>query len=316
MDLKELSACLRQYGLRSHASVQPLPGGHVGTAVLVTTGRGRLVVKRFSERFDITRIELAAQAHCHAALAGLAPQPLPTLDGQLTAMADGATYLLTEYAEPVRPSEADHLATALASLHEHLDSFQPSDGCTGFLELTDPPAAGLECVLQEILHPAQRDIIEWRLQILADYGLSTQAVSAVSPRWVHGDARLDNLLVTGAPAQSLFIDFDQVSRFPRAYEIARAYFATVSPDLPSHRLEATFRSFLGTYHASTPISGPDRTLMIGLYITVQAAETRSFTSPEGEVRGIQAFARSRHRKLAWIIEHRDLLHSVAEEVHP
>ncbi|WP_405814162.1 phosphotransferase [Streptomyces sp. NBC_01390] len=317
MDAEELSACLRQYGLQARRAARPLPGGHVGSTVVVPTGQGRLAVKRFGGRFDAARTRLAAEAHQFAAIAGLAPPVRLTLNGQLTTKINDATYMITEYIDPASPPEPTDFAVALAALHARLEGFRPGGRCTDFLELSDPPALGLERVLQRTQDKVCREVIEWRLRILADYGLGSQTVATTHHSWIHGDARPDNLLTTTCTAgRHLFIDFDQVSRFPRPYEVVRGYVASIGPELPAHLLEVTFRSYLSAYHAITPISAADRALMVDLYITVQAAETRTFTTPEGEVRGMHAFAEARHRQLTWIIEHRDLLRRVAEEVQP
>ncbi|MEU3741942.1 phosphotransferase [Streptomyces sp. NPDC032198] len=313
---EELSACLRQYGLQACGSARPLPSGHVGVTTVVPTDQGSLAVKRFGRRFDTVRTLLAAQAHQHAALDGLAPQLRQTPNGQLTTEINGATYMLTEYIHTARPPGLTDFAAALAALHARLDSFRPGGRRTDFLELSDPPAAGLEHLLRQSQGEALREVVNWRLRILAEFGLGAQAVASAPKMWVHGDARPDNVLARRTPEQHLFIDFDQVSRFPRPYEVMRAYVASVSPELPAPLLGSTFRSYLSAYQAVTSIPAAERALMIDLYITVQAAETRTFTTPEGEVRDMSAFARTRHQQLIWIIQHRDLLRTVAEEVWP
>lgn len=315
MDAEELSACLCQYGLQARRAARPLPGGHVGSTIVVPTSQGPLAVKRFGGRFDAARTQLAAEAHQFAAIAGLAPPVRLTLSGQLTTEINDATYMITDYIDPTCPPHPTDFAVALATLHVRLEGFRPGGRCTDFLELSDPPALGLERVLRRTQDESCREAIEWRLRILADYGLGSQTVATTQHSWVHGDARPDNLLTTTA-RRHLFIDFDQVSRFPRLYEVVRGYVASIGPELPDHLLDSTFRSYLSAYHAIMPISAADRALMVDLYITVQAAETRTFTTPEGEIRGMHAFARARHQQLTWIIEHRDLLQRAAEEVRP
>ncbi|MFD0059641.1 phosphotransferase [Streptomyces sp. NPDC056690] len=314
MNEKELSACLHSYGLKPLGTARTLPGGHVGTTALVPTGQGPpLVVKRLGQRFDLARVQLSAEAHRHAALADLAPRPLYTTDGHLTACLDGASYLLTEYVEAAEPPVRSDLAHALAKLHTHFDVFRPDSDCTDFMELPEPPVAGLEELLRQTRDTATRSAVDRRLRILAKYGLKARFTSALHRSWVHGDAGPDNLLTARPSDRPLFIDFDQVSRFPRPYEIARAFIATVTTPMSPQELRSAFHRYLGAYQAITPISASDRSLMTDLYITVQAAETRSFTTPEGEVRGMRDFTLARHRQLAWIVRHRDLLHGVAEE---
>lgn len=316
MGSTELSACLSQYGLQASGPARLLPGGHVGQSAVVPTAQGLLVVKRCNRRFDPARVQLAAQAHQHAARAGLAPPLRLTRDGQRTARAGDATYTVAEYVDHTEQAGPAAFASALATLHNRFEGFSPQDPCADFLQLPDPPAADLERVRRQTHDAADRQAIDWRIKILAEFGLDARSLAAVARSWVHGDARPDNLLVTRSPDRRLFIDFDQVSRFPRSYEIVRAFMACVSPRLPAHLLGSTFRNYLNAYQAIAPISATDRSIMIDLYITVQAAETRTFTTPEGEIRGMPDFARARHQQLTWIIEHSGLLRGVAEEAQP
>ncbi|MFE5406183.1 phosphotransferase [Streptomyces sp. NPDC056580] len=316
MGATELTACLHQYGLQASGPARLLPGGHVGQSAVVPTAQGLLVVKRCNRRFERARVQLAAQTHQHAARAGFAPPLRLTLDGQWTAQVDDATYTVTEYvdhAEQAGPPTA--LASALAALHNRFESFSPQGHCEDFLQLPDPPAADLERIRRQTHDAASRHAIDWRMKILAEFGLDAQSLAAVPRSWVHGDARPDNLLIAHSPDRRLFIDFDQVSRFPRPYEIVRAFVACI-PQLSSHLLGSTFREYLNAYHAVAPIPTTDRAIMVDLYITVQAAETRTFTTPQGEIRDMPAFARARHQQLTWITENCDLLRRVAEEAQP
>lgn len=316
MGAPELSACLRQYGLQASGPARLLPGGHVGQSAVVPTAQGRVVVKRCNRRFDPARVHLAAQAHQHAAHAGLAPPLRRTRDGQWTARVEDATYTVAEYVDHAEQAGPVTLASALAALHNHFDGFSPQDPCADFLQLPDPPAAELERIRQQTDDAASRETIDWRIKTLTEFGLDAQSLAALPRTWVHGDARPDNLLITRSPDRRLFIDFDQVSRFPRPYEIVRAFMACISPRLSTHLLGSTFRDYLNAYHAVAPIPATDRVIMIDLYLTVQAAETRTFTTPQGEIRGMPAFARARHEQLTWIIEHSGLLRGVAEEAQP
>ena len=316
MGARELSACLRRYGLLASGPARLLPGGHVGQSAVVPTAQGLLVVKRFSRRFGPARVHLAAQAHQHAARVGLAPPLRLTRDGQQTAQVEDATYTVAEYVDQAERAGPVAFASALAALHHHFEGFSPQGRCADFLQLPDPPAAGLERIRGQSNDAATREAIDWRMNILAEFGLDAQSLAAVPRSWVHGDARPDNLLITRSPDHRLFIDFDQVSRFPRPYEIVRAFMACINPELSALQLSSAFRDFLNTYQAVAPIPATDRAIMIDLYLTVQAAETRTFTTPEGEIRDMPAFARSRHQQLTWIIEHRDLLSQVAKEAQP
>lgn len=316
MGATELSACLRQYGLQASGPARMLSGGHVGQSAVVPTAEGLLVVKRFNRRFDPARVQLAAQAHQYAARAGLAPSLRRTRDDQWAAQVEDAMYTAAEYVDHAgRPSPAD-FASALATLHRHFEGFSPQGHCPNFLQLPDPPAAELERIRRRTHDATSQEAIDWRIKILSEFGLDTQSLAATPRSWLHGDARPDNLLIAHSPDRLLFIDFDQVSYFPRPYEIVRAFTACIGPQLSVHPPGSTFRDYLNAYQAVAPIPASDRLVMIDLYLTVQAAETRTFTTPEGEIRGMPAFARARHQQLNWLIEHRGLLREVAEEAQP
>lgn len=316
MGATELSACLRQYGLQASGPARLLPGGHVGQSAVVPTAQGRLVIKRFNRRFDPARVQLAAQAHQHATRAGLAPPLRLTRDGRWAAQVDDSTFTVAEYVDHAERAGPADFASALAALHSHFEGFSPQSRSADFLQLPDPPTADLERIRRQTDDAATREAIDWRIQILAEFGLDAQSLAAVPRSWVHGDARPDNLLITRSPDRRLFIDFDQVSRFPQPYEIVRAFMACISPRLSARLLGSAFQDYLNAYHAVAPIPATDRAIMIDLYLTVQAAETRTFTTPEGEIRGMPAFARARHQQLTWTIEHSGLLRRVAEEAQP
>ncbi|GAA3744628.1 phosphotransferase [Salinactinospora qingdaonensis] len=309
----EVSACLRQYGRRLCGAVRRLPGGHVGQVNVVPTENGPLVAKRFGSRFTPERIELAAQAHHHAARAGLAPPLCLTRSGRRIAHVEDATYLVTEYIYHAQQAGLTCLGSALAALHRCLDHFIPDQDCADFLQLPTPPTADLKRLRQQICDTTIRDAIDWRIHILETYGLDAQAMATLSCGWVHGDARLENL-VAADPNRPLFVDFDQVSRFPRPYEIVRAFVTSIPPGMSAP--DSAFRTYLDAYHRIRSIEATDRAVMIDLFITVQAAESRTFTTTQDEVRGMSAFARARHHQLTWVIDHRARLRRIAEEARP
>ncbi len=306
----EVSACLHQYGQRLCGPVRRLSGGHVGQVNVVPTKNGPLVAKRFGSRFTPERAELAAQAHNHAARSGLAPPLFLTRTGRRTAQVKDAIYLVSEYVDHAQQTGLTCLGSALAALHLCLDHFIPDQDCADFLQLPTPPAADLRRLRQQTRDTTIRDAIDERIHTLETYGLDEQAMAPLPREWVHGDARVENLLAADSN-QPVFVDFDQVSRFPRPYEIVRA-FVTSAPAGMSEP-DSAFRAYLDAYHRIRPIEATERAVMIDLFITVQAAESRTFTTTQDEVRGMLAFARVRHNQLTWVIEHRDRLRGIAEE---
>ncbi len=82
-----------------------------------------------------------------------------------------------------------------------------------------------------------------------------------------------------------FIDYDQISRFSRPYEIVRA-FATSFRTSPRTAFARQIAEYLAAYRDVRPIPAHGSARMIDLYITVQAGETHNFTMPDGKVRGM------------------------------
>jgi Ser/Thr protein kinase RdoA (MazF antagonist) len=303
--LPELSACLLDYGLSADGPVRPLAGGNVSRAWMVPTARRPVAVKRFAARFDAARVSLAVAAHQHAAIAGLAPPLLRNSRGELLSQTAGGRFIVTEYVASADRADPLTFAAALADLHNRLASFVPIADCPGFLELPDPPQARLEELRGQRSQARNAEMIERRLRILHAVGLDAPTRAGLGQPWVHGDARPDNLLLAQDSGRRLFIDFDQVSCFPRSYELLRSFFACIRPelsatDLPGADLPAQLRGFLAVYHAKAPLPAAERAIMIDFYLTVQAAESRTFTTRSADVQGMPAFAQARH-------SHRDTL---------
>jgi Ser/Thr protein kinase RdoA (MazF antagonist) len=218
-------------------------------------------------------------------------------------------------ARPGAPAGPATLAAALGALHQVLAGFAPAIGedCPDFVTVPDPPAAGLEQLLRDPAHERSGSLITRRLEVLRAAGPAAGALLAGPRTWIHGDARPANHLAAPDGNPGLFIDFDQASRFPRAYEVLRAFFAT-SPAPGTAGLRAALREFFAAYDRSgSPLTRAERAGMAGLYVTVQAAETRTFTTTADEVRGMAAYAAARNRHLEWLAAHRGHLDAIIQE---
>jgi len=312
----ELRACLDRYALRVLQQPHALSHGTVSRVSLAQTQHGPVVVKRHSGRFEPAQIHLALEAHAHACAHDLAPPLLTTAEGQRAVLLGPFWYSVTEYAETVQSAADDHrvLGRAVAALHTCLSQFTPTnEGTAGVLQLHQDPIAVLRRIQADRAAGSQiHDEIDWRVSILQKAGLAAEELAACPREWVHGDVRSENLLAAGSPGRWWFIDFDQISRFPRPYEIVRAFAASFRT---SARIAFArqFAEYLAAYRDVRPIPAHESAQMIDLYITVQAGETRTFTTPEGEVRGMADYARTRRQLLTWIVKHRDELTAAARQ---
>lgn len=305
MTARIAAAVIAERGLAPAGPPTLLHGGTVSSTWLQPTGQGPAVARQLAARFGPARARLAAAVHHRAALAGLAPSLLPAGDGGLVSVdGDGRAWIVMRHA-PGGPAGPAALAAGLGSLHEALAGFAPASGedCADFIAVPDPPAAGLEQLLSDPAHERSAGLIKRRLEVLRAAGPGAAALLAGPRTWIHGDARPANHLAAPGGSPGLFIDFDQASRFPRAYEVLRAFFAT-SPPLGATGLRAALREFLAAYDCGgRPLTPAERAGMASLYVTVQAAETRTFTTAGGEVRGMAAYAAARHRHLEWLAAH-------------
>jgi Ser/Thr protein kinase RdoA (MazF antagonist) len=309
----DIDACLRLFGLAVNGPVFPVHGGRVGHNVVAPTAQGPVVVKLCSARFESDRIRLATAAHEHAASAGLAPRLFHTLDGELFSDCAGKRTIVAEFIEPAPLPGLVAFASALADLHRHFESFAPAEPyARDFLQLPEPPNAGLTRLYGQESQKTNAAHIAHRLHLLQTVGLGTKDISGLSRPWIHGDAHPGNLLATKEASLILFTDFDQVSRFPRSYELLRAFFAFLGPDPDPRDAGRELRAYVAAYEANTPLTTTERAMMIDFFLTVQAAETRTFTTSATEVRGMPAYAEARHRRLAWLVDHHDALRRALE----
>jgi hypothetical protein len=109
-----------------------------------------------------------------------------------------------------------------------------------------------------------------------------------------------------------FIDFDQISRFSRPYEIVRAFATSFRPSARTAFVRQ-IAEYLAACRDVRPIPAHESARMIDLYITVQAGETRTFTTPDGKVRGMVDYACARRQLRTWIVKHRDELTAAARQ---
>ncbi|MGH3249429.1 MAG: phosphotransferase [Trebonia sp.] len=315
MTARLTAAILARHGLDPAGPPEPLHGGTVSSTWLLPTDQQPVVARQLATRFGLARARLAAAVHQRAALAGLAPSLLPAGDGGLVSVdGDGHAWIVMRHV-PGGPSSPAALAAGLGALHEALAGLAPGSGedCPDFVAVPDPPAAGLEQLLRDPAHERSAGLVERRLEVLRASGPGADALLAGPRTWIHGDARPANHLAAPGGSTGLFIDFDQASRFPRAYEVLRAFFAT-SPPLDTAGLRAALREFLAAYErGGRPLTHAERAGMASLYVTVQAAETRTFTTGGGEVRGMAAYAAARHLHLEWLAAHRGQLDAIIGE---
>jgi homoserine kinase type II len=212
--------------------------GFVNETAIVTTSRGRFVLRRSHRRFGIP-----AHRYRHALTAWVrargAPTPaiLPACDGDTLVVLDGRAYEMQAYIEgcdfdPCRQGQIAAAGTALARYHLATEGFtRPAPSEPRYVP------RGLYALVERLL---ERDVTGELHETLAWYDaraaqlrarLPHTAYAALPHLLVHGDVHPDNFRFIGDQVSGL-LDLDQVAWDARVVDLADALvaFATVSSE--------------------------------------------------------------------------------------
>jgi Ser/Thr protein kinase RdoA (MazF antagonist) len=228
----------------------------------VQTSRGRFILKVF--RFGWRALdELAYEAELMHHLAergiqvrppisarnGATVSPLPAPEGQRPIV----LYPMLLGTPPLPPSEVIYhqVGHAIAHMHQALDSFVPSHSrrALDIRYLAQEPLSWLQPYFAD--QQADWDFlvalvekIQIRLNVLAQTG-------DLSWGPVHGDATLDNLLITGDGQIGIY-DFDQGGPGWRAYELQGVFYYAWEIERPSF-----WTALIAGYTSVQPLSAAD-----------------------------------------------------------
>ena len=275
------------------------------------------VIKQIREKYTDRSLDLGCAAQeLVAACAGLSPVPFRSLSGSLWVRLGEQRFVLSE----LWPGRAlDHremtacgieaIGLLLGRIHRVLAMlFHPvEDG--GFLYL----ANGSPCMARPLTDTLRACAVDSEIQCFQTrtYELRTtvgpdlhEAFDTLEMQWIHGDVRPRNLLT--CKQRLCLVDYDQVSRFPRVYEVMRAFVKcsprTLDPSAQGRWLER----YLKAYTQEHPVRGRDLALMLDFYRWVLLSETRTFEEAVRGIAGAREHLRERMDTVEWL--ERTLIH--------
>jgi Ser/Thr protein kinase RdoA (MazF antagonist) len=266
-DAPDLAELVRQWGVGSLLDARQPETGTVNQTVLLTTERGRFVLRGY-RHLDPVPIEREHAVIAHVRERGLpAVAPLPLSGGGAVHERDGRYYSLFPWAAgrqvrraDVGPAEAAAIGACLARLHSALATFPVdrvpvprrsmsfSRGAT--LAAMDELEARMRAVLgADPLAPTALTRLSGQrayLERLPECELGPGAGS-LPDQVIHGDYQEANLFFVGG-AVTAIIDWDQTHLAPRASEVIRVFGLVF--DFEPERC----RRFVRAYRAAQPLA--------------------------------------------------------------
>ena len=234
MSREEINFVLQHYDLPPITDFE-IGGGTASPKVVLTTGDGRLLLKR--RRREFSAPEVVAFDHSvlrHLDASGVpVPCPIPARTGATAVFFRGWAFEIRPYVEDIAPFDQESsaqvrsAARTLALIHECTAEFQPE----GRKDWTREFHAGVnartlrDCLSgwEDACHDAEKLILARRmLDLLADASeeLTDERVAALPQCIVHGDYMSANVFFRRNKVAAVF-DFDWTYRQARMDDVAR-----------------------------------------------------------------------------------------------
>lgn len=222
----DIGRVLQFYDLGTLENVTKAYRGYVNETVFVKTSKGHFVVRRNHRRLseEVHRYRHALMARL-SERGFLAPQLIPTRDGETLLVLDGRSYEVTPFIEardydPNRPMQMLSLGETLARYHIAVRGFLPPP-----VEQVERYNAHDVMALSERL--LERDVMGDLYDILTWYDLRAAQLRTLSNESyrklphvvIHGDIHRDNFLFSGDEVIAL-LDYDQVAWDARIADLA------------------------------------------------------------------------------------------------
>ncbi len=225
-------------------------------------GGARYILKVFRRGWrspEEVSYEVALMQHLAACGLAVAP-PVARRDGGrvgLVAAPEGTRplvlYPLLEGRPPLPPSEQVYrrVGRAVASMHRALDSFAPDAPrrALDFRTLAEEPLGWLRPFLED--RPADWEFLSALAQRVRRRLDALEQSGGLSWGPIHGDATLDNLLVTAGDQIGIY-DFDQSGPGWRAYELQGVFYYAWKSQQPGF-----WPALLDGYSADRPLRATD-----------------------------------------------------------
>jgi Ser/Thr protein kinase RdoA (MazF antagonist) len=272
---EDLERLLETWGMGTVLAADAPHTGTVNQTVLLTTTRGRYVLRgyRHAERAPVAR-EHAVIAHVRACgLPAVAPLTLP--DGGTIHERGGRYYALFPWAKgrqvrrgDIGLAEAAAMGNCLARLHDALGGFPPDQVPRRQLAFTrQTTLAQMDRLQSAIRAGAGTDPLAAAvLSRLAGQRAHVEALpetvhldfGTLEEQVLHGDYQESNLFFAAGQVSGI-IDWDQTCLAPRAWEIVRTL------DLVFGFDSARCHAFLTAYRAERPLALKDLDVAVAAY---------------------------------------------------
>jgi homoserine kinase type II len=331
----ELVRCLRHYDLGKVRAIQDFArGSRRSPKVIIETDRGKYLFKRRAKgKDDLTKVAFAHEIQLHLAAQNF---PLPHLvgtqeDNNSMLVLDASIYEMFEYVEGEGydgSTDATYSAARIQGLyHKLLEDFSG--------EYTPPSgsyhdAGPIEQAIRNTVgslpidsRPPREQLTETVSALSRAYRHCAEQANALGVKsWkrqiVHGDWHPGNMLFRERKVVAV-IDYDAARLHPRVIDLANGslQFSIIggSDDplsWPVHVDRPRFEQFLRGYDASNVITTAELKSLPYLMCEAMIAEAVlpiAATGSFGRIRGFP-FLQMIQRKVDWILEHVELMHSV------
>jgi Ser/Thr protein kinase RdoA (MazF antagonist) len=203
--------------------------------------------------------EVALMRHLEAHGLRVAP-PLARRDGTIVGLIPApegsrpaVLYPLLEGRPPLPPDESIYyqVGQTIARMHQALDTFAPAHPrpALDLRYLAERPLRWMQPHLQA--RPTDWEFLERLVQRIQTRLATLQQAGGLAWGPIHGDATLDNLLITDDHQIGIY-DFDQSGSGWRAYEMQGVYYYTWSDQRPSF-----WAAIVDGYRSVQPLSATD-----------------------------------------------------------
>lgn len=209
-----------------------------------------LVVKKFSKRFDEIMVENSCIAQSHIALYYFAPRIVPTQKGKLFKKIGENYFVITEYVPREnriisykKKDDVKAFGRSISLLHTYLNEIKHRLK-QHHLMFNTPDVEVQKLKYGELMKNNDDSSLKTQYALLKEFQNEICPWRISSRDVIHGDLCLGNMLKTTDDVK--YIDFDQVSLFPRIYEIIR-FLVTTYENTNSSIFQRNLSIFLNEY---------------------------------------------------------------------
>ncbi len=272
------------------------------------------ILKEFAIRFDERSIYPACECQKYLALFGLAPNVYYTKDMMLYCKIDKHFYFLSDKIEGTNIKSRNLskeiiscLGKFVASIHLRLSTMNIhlEDYHTWF-EVPNVERKKIEFKDLIASDISGYSFLEEQYYYFLKF-VSNKHLNFKFPfQFIHGDMHLNNIIMSLQNNDLKIIDFDQVSFFPRVYEIGRFLLTIINLEKDFHGNIKIFQIFFHAYTSIYPLSKDEKSGMFDYYYFCLISNVICYYK-EYEVKDNLKFVLERLQKMRWINENINLI---------